>query len=593
MIDPHAEYTRRLETRRAAAALLDRRHVRMGNVRLAIAAAAAVMFWFAFARHSFSGWWLILPAAAFAALAIAHDRVIRARDRARRGVEFWERGLARIEDRWTGLGEGGERFDDPVHPYAEDLDLFGKGSLFELLSTARLRCGEEELAGWLLAPAPLAELRERHAAISELRGRLDLREDIALLGEDVRSAINPQLLAKWAEQPLVLDSRGMRIAVAALSALAVASAAIWAAFGRSEFLLGVLVLEAATMLWLREKVSRVVELVGKPAYGLELLAGVLARFERERFTAPLLERLRRGLDKKGAPPSHLIARLNRIMDMLHSRDNVAVKVLGTPLLWTVQTAFAIEAWRKKSGPSVRHWLVSVGQLEALCALAAYAYEHPGDPFPEFVESGPLFEGVGIAHPLLPESRAVRNDVNLGGGLRVMIVSGSNMSGKSTLLRTVGINIVLAMAGAPVRARSLRLSPLAAGASIRTLDSLQGGTSRFYAEIKRLHAVVELTAGPLPLLFLLDELLHGTNSHDRLIGGEAVVRTLVERGAVGLVTTHDLALSGMVESLGERAANVHFEDQLRDGHIAFDYHLRPGIVQKSNALELMRSVGLDV
>ncbi|MGA2434212.1 MAG: DNA mismatch repair protein MutS, partial [Bryobacteraceae bacterium] len=211
----------------------------------------------------------------------------------------------------------------------------------------------------------------------------------------------------------------------------------------------------------------------------------------------------------------------------------------------------------------------------------------------FVESGPLFEGVGIAHPLLPESRAVRNDVNLGGGLRVMIVSGSNMSGKSTLLRTVGINIVLAMAGAPVRARSLRLSPLAAGASIRTLDSLQGGTSRFYAEIKRLHAVVELTAGPLPLLFLLDELLHGTNSHDRLIGGEAVVRTLVERGAVGLVTTHDLALSGMVESLGERAANVHFEDQLRDGHIAFDYHLRPGIVQKSNALELMRSVGLDV
>jgi hypothetical protein len=143
MIDPHAEYTRRLETRRAAAALLERRHVRMGNVRLAIAAAAAVMFWFAFARHSFSGGWLILPAAAFAALAIAHDRVIRARDRAQRGVEFWERGLARIEDRWTGLGEGGERFDDPVHPYAEDLDLFGKGSLFELLSTARLRCGEE------------------------------------------------------------------------------------------------------------------------------------------------------------------------------------------------------------------------------------------------------------------------------------------------------------------------------------------------------------------------------------------------------------------------------------------------------------------
>jgi DNA mismatch repair ATPase MutS len=168
-----------------------------------------------------------------------------------------------------------------------------------------------------------------------------------------------------------------------------------------------------------------------------------------------------------------------------------------------------------------------------------------------------------------------------------------MSGKSTLLRVVGANAVLAQAGAPVRARGLRLSPLALGASIRTLDSLQGGTSRFYSEIKRLRQLVDLTKGPRPVLFLLDELLHGTNSHDRRIGAEAVIRTLVERGAIGLLTTHDLALAEIVEVLAPRAANVHFEDHIEGGRITFDYLLRPGLVRKSNALELMRSVGLDV
>jgi DNA mismatch repair ATPase MutS len=175
----------------------------------------------------------------------------------------------------------------------------------------------------------------------------------------------------------------------------------------------------------------------------------------------------------------------------------------------------------------------------------------------------------------------------------MIVSGSNMSGKSTLLRTLGVNVALAQAGAPVRARRLRLSPLAVGASIHLTDSLQGGISRFYAEILRLRQILDLTAGRLPALFLVDEFLHGTNSHDRRIGAEALVRGLVVRGAIGLITTHDLALADIVETLGERAANVHFEDRIEDGRICFDYVLRPGVVSKSNAIELMRSVGLEI
>jgi DNA mismatch repair ATPase MutS len=168
-----------------------------------------------------------------------------------------------------------------------------------------------------------------------------------------------------------------------------------------------------------------------------------------------------------------------------------------------------------------------------------------------------------------------------------------MAGKSTLIRAIGINAVLAQCGAPVRAKRLRLSPLAVAASICVLDSLQGGISRFYAEITRLKLITELTSGPLPVLFLLDELLNGTNSHDRRIGAEGLVRNLVERGGIGMVTTHDLALAKMVDHLGSRAANFHFEDHLENGQLRFDYKLTPGVVETSNALKLMRSIGLEV
>jgi DNA mismatch repair ATPase MutS len=263
------------------------------------------------------------------------------------------------------------------------------------------------------------------------------------------------------------------------------------------------------------------------------------------------------------------------------------------LLWEIQLAFFVEDWRRDNGSAVAGWLAAVAEFEALSSLAGYAYEHPNDPFPELSEQSPCFDGRGLGHPLLPEGKCVRNDVSLTGGVQVLVVSGSNMSGKSTLLRTVGVNAVLALAGAPVRAHRLRIAPLAPGASIRILDSLQGGMSRFYAEITRLRKLVTLAEGPLPLMFLLDELLHGTNSHDRRIGAEAVVKGLVRRGAIGLLTTHDLALAHIVDALAPHAANVHFEDHIEDGHVAFDYCLRPGIVTKSNALELMRSIGLEV
>jgi DNA mismatch repair ATPase MutS len=254
---------------------------------------------------------------------------------------------------------------------------------------------------------------------------------------------------------------------------------------------------------------------------------------------------------------------------------------------------AVDRWRAGEGPAIGAWLRSVGEFEALCALAAYSAENPADPFPEIVKCETCFEAEGLGHPLIPVAECVRNDVRLGGPMRAFVVSGSNMSGKSTLLRSVGVAAVMALAGAPVRARRLRLCPLAVGATLRIQDSLQAGKSRFYAEITRVRQVVDLARGPLPLLFLFDELFHGTNSHDRRIGAESVLRGLLERGAIGLITTHDLALAEIVAGIGPQAVNVHFEDRFEDGRMRFDYRMRPGVVEHSNALALMRAVGLEV
>jgi DNA mismatch repair ATPase MutS len=267
--------------------------------------------------------------------------------------------------------------------------------------------------------------------------------------------------------------------------------------------------------------------------------------------------------------------------------------VAAALLWGTHLAWAIEGWRRVHGSDVRIWLRTVGDFEALSSLSAYRYEHPDDVWPEIVSEGAGFDGTAIGHPLIPAARSVRNDVRLWGDTRILLVSGSNMSGKSTLLRTVGINTVLALAGAPVRATSLRLTRLAIGATLRIQDSLQEGRSRFYAEITRIREIADTARGPVPLLFLLDELFHGTNSHDRLAGASGVLRSLVEHGAIGLITTHDLALTEVADALAPRALNVHFEDRFDGGEIHFDYRVKPGPVTRSNAIALMRAVGLDV
>jgi hypothetical protein len=591
--DPRIEYRQRLEQRRTLHAKLESKHIWIGNARLALFLSAAVIAWLGFISQTLSPWWLLAPSCCFVGLMAWHARVLRERQRLQRAIEFYERGLLRLDEQWAGMGVQGSPFDDPLHPYARDLDLFGKGSLFELLSCARTHGGEYMLASWLKSPAPLEEIRSRQEAIEELRANLDLREDVAGLGADVRTGVHPDPLIKWGEGAILLDSVLLRVMTFLIALMTAGSLAIWIAAGeRLGFLLMILI-EVVFIYSQRRNVQSTVHSAEQAGQDLQLLSLILARLEQEEFKSGHLRKLRSALDREGKSPSRLIARLNFLIVLLDSRRNMLFAPIAFILLWDIQLAFFLEHWRAKYGRAISGWLRAISELEALSSFAGYAFEHPNDPFPEISQASPCFDGRGLGHPLLPESKCVRNDVSLTDAARILVVSGSNMSGKSTLLRTVGINAVLALAGAPVRAQSLRISPLSLGASIRITDSLQGGTSRFYAEITRLQKLVMLADGTVPLLFLLDELLHGTNSHDRRIGAEAVVRGLADRGAVGLLTTHDLALSHIADVLAPRASNVHFEDHIENGRIAFDYRLRPGIVRKSNALELMRSVGLEV
>ena len=594
MLDPHLEYSNRLDFHLNMLSAKDRFHQNIGNAKLLLVVVGFVLTYLSFSKNFFPAFWLIVFIGIYLTLALWHELILRAKTRAATAVDFYRKGIVRMEDRWEGTGQTGERFRTENHVYAEDLDLFGKGSLFELLSTARLPMGENRLADWLCRPSPKAVILARQELVAELRQKLDLRESLALTGESLRVRLDPESLVGWAEQAPGMPGnvwRGLALALALAAAATglyyLLSATVW------PFLL-ILSLEALLRQRLRKRAGAVVEGVACNAEGLVLFASILDLLEKESFALPQLQKLCAPLKEHPKPASQVIRSLAGIVYWIDARHSLLAHLADLPLLYTLQVGFAAEAWRRRWGAALRAWVNMAAEMEALLSLATYSFEHPADPFPDFVEdaSGP-FVGEALGHPLVPEKRCVRNSVRLNSEARVMLVSGSNMSGKSTLLRTIGVNAVLAMAGAPIRGKSLRLSPMNIGTCIRRTDSLQQGRSGFYTEILQIHRVFQLTEDSVALLFLFDELLEGTNSKDRRIGAEGLLKGLLNRRAIGVVTTHDLALTKIADSSQGQIRNMHFEDQVKDGKMHFDYKLREGVIAKSNALELMRLMGFEI
>jgi hypothetical protein len=590
---PSEEYKQRQQSREARVRRLELIHLRLGNTRLLVVVALLIAAWWSFERDIFSAWWLLIFVFAFIALAIFHAQVLRRRSLAERAVDVYRKGLARIEDRWVGFGQRGERIDISTSLYATDLDLFGHGSLFQLLSQARTRMGEDTLARWLLSPSTLTEIGDRHVAVTELRDRLDLREDMAVLGEELKVGVHPEELTQWAEAPNQLTNRGLRWLALFLASLAIVAGIVWIELGVKIPFFVILLVEGILVMALRKPTKAILHSTEQALEDIQLLSSLLVRFEREQFNAPRMQAIQQQVSSHSLVASRAIARLQTIAQYIYSLENPIVRLLDIPLLYSVQVAYASEAWRHAHGNAVRSWLNAIGEVEALLSIASYSYEHPADPFPQFLEGTPTLTAEELGHPLIPAIKCVRNSLSLGGETRVLLVSGSNMSGKSTLLRAIGINTVLAMAGAPVRAQRLQLTPLRVGASILVNDSLLEGSSRFYAEITRLQHVCDLAERNPPVLFLLDELLQGTNSHDRFIGAQGILHALISCGAIGLISTHDLALTNIEGSSDVCLHNVHLQDEIADGKMKFDYKLRDGVVTKSNGIELMRLIGLKV
>jgi hypothetical protein len=594
VLEPRLEYSDRLDSHLKVLSAKDRVHQNIGNAKLLVVAAGFLSAYLSLSRNLFPASWLLAPIAVYLILALWHELMLRAKARAATAADYYRNGIARIEDRWAGTGQTGDRFRTEDHVYAEDLDLFGKGSLFELLSTARLPMGENRLADWLRSPSPKSAVLARQGLVAELRQKLDLRESIAVTGESLRARLDPASLVGWAEQAPGMPGNVWPSLAFALSVAAVATGVYYFfSFMVWPFVLA-LSLELVVRWQLQKRAEALLDGIACNAEGLVLFAIILELLEKESFTSPQLQKLCAPLKEQTKPASQVIRSLARIVYWIDARHSLLAHLVDLPLLYTLQVAFAAESWRRHSGARMRSWVDVAAEMEALLSLATYSSEHPADPFPIFVEdSSPAFTGEALGHPLVSDARCVRNDVRLDNETRMMLVSGSNMSGKSTLLRTVGLNAVLAMAGAPIRGKSLRLSPLNIGTCIRRADSLQQGRSGFYTEILQIRRVFQLAGDSAALLFLFDELLEGTNSKDRRIGAEGLLRSLLNRRALGVVTTHDLALTEIADSSKGQIRNVHFEDQVKDGKMYFDYKLREGVIAKSNALELMRVMGFEL
>jgi MutS domain V len=592
---PARAYAERRAARAASAAEAAARMDRLSGWRLAAFLAFGAVAGLSAGAQLFSPWFLLAPVLAFVYFVALFESARGSKAWAERAAAFYELGLARLTGKAPEGAPNGARFAPPEHPYAEDLDLFGPGSLFERITACRTFAGETLLADWLLAPAAPGEVKARQEAVADLAPRLDLREALAVAGADVPAA-DYAPLAEWGNAPSALAAQWKRWTIEVLGWANVLAWFGWLFAGSGVlpvlacgFALAVLAIPLVG--WARS----VLKPLDRAAERLALLETVLARFERERFTAPRLNDLQRAMTANGYSAAQQIGELRRLLNWFDSRRNPLFIPVAVLRAWDVRFGYIFEEWRARSGPKVAHWLRALAECEALASLAGCAFDNPADVFPE-VRDGPVsLEAEGVSHPLLSAEVAVRNDVRLGAGAaRVLIVSGSNMSGKSTLLRAVGTNAVLALAGGTVRAKRFALTPVSLGATMRVQDSLQAGKSRFFAEVTKVRLLLDIASRPgaPPLLFLLDELFAGTNSADRVAGAEGVVRALLSAGAVGFVTTHDLSLTAVTDQI-PGAANVHFCDGFAGGELHFDYTMRPGVVPHGNGLALMRAVGLTV
>ena len=546
---------------------------------------------------------LVIGLAAFVWLVLRHRRVVLQQRRAALLYEInWE-GVARYLRDWDRLPMRHTPHVEPNHPFANDLDLFGRASLFHLLDTVTTPMGETALRASLLEPESPAGVVSRQDAVRELAPERDWRQELALQGRLAgEQREEPEAFLTWAEGPLALQSRRWLVWLArlGLAATIVVAALVLGDWIPASWIAGPLLFNLVVSQLGKPDAAERLEAVRSQHHAIGAYAGLLTHLDTSSFNAPYLSRLHQRLLATGQPAHVQIARLGRLTGWIVPRSSIAHLPLQALASWDIHVLDAMERWQRQSGSQVRGWLEAIGDVEAISALATLAHDNPGWAFPIVGSDEPAFAGKQVGHPLIADAERVTNDVTVGPAGTFLLVTGSNMSGKSTLLRSIGINIVLAGAGAPACASALRLPPVVLWTSVRVSDSLEQGVSYYMAELLRLKAIVDAAGiaekAGLPFCYLLDEILQGTNTAERQIAARHIIAQLVATGAIGAVSTHDLQLAegGELEGL---ARPVHFSDTVEQGPtgptMTFDYVLRPGLATSTNALRLMEIVGFDL
>jgi ABC-type multidrug transport system fused ATPase/permease subunit len=601
---PEQVYRERRERFGAARDRLAARWSRVANLRLiAFVAAAAAAAWAVWGKQPL-GWALAaLALIAFVALLVWHRRLGAARGRAAVLHNLNAEALARLARDWNALPPRHRIQPPPGHPYAVDLDIFGRASLMQLLDSTETEAGERTLADWLLAPAAPPTVLRRQEAVRDLASRFDLRQEMALSGRLASGERrDPEPFLEWAEGEPWLARRpwlrvwswlGPALLLAAIALQTIGSIVwpLWIAI----FIVNILVAQG-----LARPASSIVATVGERSRALASSAGTFALLAEADFASPAMRELQASLSAGGEAAPALLRRLGRIAAFPLPPSSPLWIALQGAVLWDIHVLAAFERWQAQAGAHVRRWLATLGEIEALAALAGLAFDEPRWAMPELDPTLDAYRAKALGHPLLPDDVRVANDVTVGPPETFLLVTGSNMSGKSTLLRAIGVNAVLAAAGGPVCAQTLSLPPVELWTSVRIQDSLEQGVSFFLAELQRLKLVLDAArrahrAGSAPVLYLLDEILQGTNTAERQVAARRIIADLVAQGAIGAVSTHDLALADAPE-LAAEAVPVHFTDLVGDGVSAplmsFDYRLRPGVATTTNALRLMNLVGFD-
>ncbi len=613
---PEAAYRERLTYFSALRDRYNRRRYRWANLSVVAFLAAVVLL--VIAPFAGGGWWVASGLLALALFVSAFIRQARLDERHQRYValcELSDEGLARLRRDWSHmtLRAAPTVADASATPTptsgalsasdATDLDLLGHASLQHLLHTVTTPAGQRLLTSWLMTPAAPTTIRERQIAVRELAPQINLRDEMSVFGKLSRMRVEEyQRFLAWAGESSRLTQTGWLTAWSFIAPIALALSIVGQVTGILPYPLWllVLVINMGVMQWRGERIEAEVSRVSTTRDAFLPYAGLFAFLRSQRFEAPLLRRAHDAIEAASGSADTQLRSLGRIMRFGDARLSVIGPALQLGLFWNVHTLRMLERWRERAGSHVGGWFDLLAEIEVIAGLAALSFDNPDWAFPEITDmpTGRM-EARALGHPLLPPDTCVRTEVEVGPAGSFLLVTGSNMSGKSTLLRAIGANVTLAQAGAPVCASAMTLPPMALAVSMRAQDSLEEGVSYFMAELRRLKQVVDALTeaarqGERLPVFLLDEILSGTNTSERQIAARAVIRHLLDLGATGVVSTHDLTLA-QAPDLTPLSHPVHFTERFtRDANgpaMTFDYILRPGVATSVNALRLMEMVGL--